>query len=115
MASAMRRTCASDSITQGPAVRNSSPVPTCTGPISKDWLTGGFYRGSLRMLRSGKHPMLRAATGPLPQRALERVQRRGTGQIVLWPYQTAFCQSAAEGDVLCVELHVVTSVANRFQ
>src|ERR1700683_3805609 len=39
MASAMVRTWASDSMTQGPAMRKSWPAPTCTGPISKELLT----------------------------------------------------------------------------
>src|SRR5271169_353008 len=35
----MLRACASDSITQGPAMTKSCPPPTCTGPISKELLT----------------------------------------------------------------------------
>ena len=39
MASAILRTCVSDSITHGPAIRNSRPSPILTGPISNVWLT----------------------------------------------------------------------------
>src|SRR3569623_2045369 len=39
IASAIPRTCAADSITQGPAIKNSRPSPTRTGPISNEDLT----------------------------------------------------------------------------
>jgi len=39
MASAIERAWASDSMTQGPAMRKSWPSPTWTGPISKDLFT----------------------------------------------------------------------------
>ena len=39
IASAMRRAWASDSMTQGPAIKNNWPPPTWTGPISKEGLT----------------------------------------------------------------------------
>src|ERR1039458_3985908 len=35
----MRRACASDSMTHGPAIKNNWPPPTWTGPISKEGLT----------------------------------------------------------------------------
>src|ERR1019366_7534627 len=47
MASAMVRTWVSDSMTQGPAMRNNWPAPTCTGPISKEWLTASIVMGGL--------------------------------------------------------------------
>src|ERR1700723_3510232 len=40
----MRRTCASDSITHGPAIRNSLPSPTLTGPISNELFTREILR-----------------------------------------------------------------------
>jgi hypothetical protein len=39
MRSAIARAWASDSMTQGPAIKNSWPAPTWTGPISKEGLT----------------------------------------------------------------------------
>jgi hypothetical protein len=36
IASAIVRACVSDSITHGPAIRNSLPLPTGTEPISKE-------------------------------------------------------------------------------
>ena len=39
MASAILKACASDSMTQGPAMRKSRPEPTSTGPISNELLT----------------------------------------------------------------------------
>ena len=52
--SAMPRACASDSMTQGPAIRNSLPAPTSTGPIEKGCggvLTGVFHHSG-RLFRS---------------------------------------------------------------
>src|ERR1700728_909771 len=43
MASAMVRTCASLSMTQGPAMRKRLPPPTRTGPISNSRLTATGY------------------------------------------------------------------------
>ena len=44
-ASAMVRAWASDSMTQGPAMRKSRPAPTCTGPISNEELTREIVQG----------------------------------------------------------------------
>src|SRR6185312_3508065 len=65
MASAILCTCASLSITQGPAIRNSCPAPTWTGPISNSWLTSSLNHEWVSWRR------LRLRTGP------ETIQFRG--------------------------------------
>src|SRR5271157_2076382 len=117
MASAMARTCASDSMTQGPAMRKSRPSPTCTGPISKEFLTKailscreGDGRGG-----TGNRGLLRTAPGPLPKRPLERVKGRRAGKIALRLDDSAIGQVLAKGDIFDIELDVVPRVPQCFQ
>src|SRR5215469_3150966 len=90
IASAIVRACDSLSITHGPAIRNSRPSPTRTGPISNVWLTneilvdtatakpdrkalGHYFRSELRR-RPALQPVLVARRHKLPEQRM-RLQR----------------------------------------
>src|ERR1035441_9494979 len=103
MASAMVRTCASPSMTQGPAMRKSWPAPTCTGPISKEWLTKAI------LLCRGEAPR------PLPEPSFQSMERRRAGQIALRLDDVALGQPLAEGQILHIKPDIVPRVPQRFQ
>src|ERR1035438_9839970 len=139
----MLRTCASLSITHGPAIKKSCPAPTCTGPTSKELLTKAILLrrtvdnqavtasmlgcprsriwgpGKARNRQDAglewKSSLIPPAPRPLPKPALQRMERGRTGKILLCLHDPALGQPPAKGVVFHIKPHVVPRVPQGLQ